>query len=304
VDVEHINQADYLNVTDQRLIQIRQHTDGEGQLQALRSVILMGWPDCREETALAVREYWPVKEELSVQNGVIFKIQRVVIPRSLRPEMLACVHSSHIGGEACYRQARDTLYWPGMQSEIKDYVSKCTICNEYAIEQQRETMMSHELPMCPWQIVSLDLFQHSGKDFLLVVDHYSDFWEIDLLPDLSAETTIKRCKAQFARYGQPDRVISDNGPQFSGVEFRKFAAGWEFEHVTSSPRYPKANGKAESAVKIAKNLCKKALREGKDAWKAILQWRNTPTEGMDSSPAKRIMARRLKEALPVASTLL
>lgn len=138
--------------------------------------------------------------------------------------MLARVHSSHIGGEACYRQARDTLYWPGMQSEIKDYVSKCTICNEYATEQQRETMMSHELPMRPWQIVSLDLFQHSGKDFLLVVDHYSDFWEIDLLPDLSAETTIKCCKAQFARYGQPDRVISDNGPQFSGVEFRKFAA--------------------------------------------------------------------------------
>uniref|UniRef100_A0A8C7DZQ6 Gypsy retrotransposon integrase-like protein 1 n=1 Tax=Oncorhynchus kisutch TaxID=8019 RepID=A0A8C7DZQ6_ONCKI len=218
VDVEHINQADYLNVTDQRLIQIRQHTDRDGQLQALRSVILMGWPDCREETALAVREYWPIKEELSVQNGVIFKSQRVVIPRSLRPEMLARVHSSHIGGEACYSQARDTLYWPGMQSEIKDYVSKCTICNEYAIEQQRETMMSHELPMRPWQIVSLDLFQHSGKDFLLVVDHYSDFWEIDL-PDFSAETTIKRCKAQFARYGQPDRVISDNGPQFSGVEF-------------------------------------------------------------------------------------
>uniref|UniRef100_A0A673W9M9 Gypsy retrotransposon integrase-like protein 1 n=1 Tax=Salmo trutta TaxID=8032 RepID=A0A673W9M9_SALTR len=304
VDVEHINQADYLNVTDQRLIQIRQHTDRDEQLQALRSVILMGWPDCKEETALAVRDYWPVKEELSVQNGVIFKGQRVVIPRSLRPEMLARVHSSHIGGEACYRQARDTLYWPGMQSEIKGYVSKCTICNEYATEQQRETMMSHELPIRPWQIVSLDLFQHSGKDFLLVVDHYSDFWEIDLLPDLSAETTIKRCKAQFARYGQPDRVISDNGPQFSGVEFRKFAADWEFEHVTSSPRHPKANGKAESAVKIAKNLCKKALREGKDAWKAILQWRNTPTEGMDSSPAQRLMARRLKAALPVASTLL
>lgn len=93
VDVEHINQADYLNVTDQRLIQIRQHTDRDEQLQALRSVILMGWPDCREETALAVREYWPVKEELSVQNGVIFKSQRVVIPRSLLPEMLARVHS-------------------------------------------------------------------------------------------------------------------------------------------------------------------------------------------------------------------
>ena len=92
--------------------------------------------------------------------------------------------------------------------------------------------------------------------------------------------------------------------KFFGVEFRKFAAGWEFEHVISSPRHPKANGKAESAVKIAKNFCKNALRDGKDAWKAILQWRNTPIEGMDSSPAQRLMAQRLKAVLPVASTLL
>jgi hypothetical protein len=68
VDFEHINRADCLIVTDQHLIQIRQHTDRDEQLQALRSVIPMGWPDCKEETALAVREDWPVKEELSVQK--------------------------------------------------------------------------------------------------------------------------------------------------------------------------------------------------------------------------------------------
>lgn len=302
--IEHINMADYINVTDKRLLQIQQHTDNDAQLQAVKAIILNGWPAVKDETEQAVREYWPIKEELSVQNGVLFRGQRVVIPKSLRAEMLARVHCSHIGGDACYRQARETLYWPGMQGDIKDFVSKCTTCNEYAVEQQKETMLSHELPTRPWQIVSLDLFQHSGKDFLMLVDHYSDYWEIDVLPDLSAETTIKRCKAQFARYGQPDRVITDNGPQFACTHFRQFSVEWEFEHVTSSPRHPKANGKAEAAVKIAKNLCKKALREGKDAWKAILQWRNTPTEGMDSSPAQRLMARRLKSALPVAPALL
>lgn len=84
-----------------------------------------------------------------------------------------------------------------MQGDIKDFVSKCTTCNEYAVEQQKETMLSHELPTRPWQIMSIDLFRHSGKDFLMLVDHYSDFWEIDILPDLSAETMIKRCKVQF-----------------------------------------------------------------------------------------------------------
>lgn len=145
----------------------------------------------------------------------------MVIPKSLRVEMLARVHSSHNGGEAGYRQARETLYWPGMQCEIKDFVSKCTTCNEYATQQQqKETMLSYELPTRPWQIVSLCLFQLNGKDFLMLVDHYSDFWEMDVLPDLSVETMIKRCKAQFTRYGQPDRVISDNGPVLSFGSFQ------------------------------------------------------------------------------------
>ncbi|XP_044287426.1 uncharacterized protein K02A2.6-like [Varanus komodoensis] len=218
--------------------------------------------------------------------------------------MLKRIHASHIGGEACYRQARDTLYWPNMQNEIRDFVSRCSACNEYAQAQQKEPMMSHVLPTLAWQIVSMDLLSYVGQDFLLIVDHYSDFWEIELLPDLSAETTIRRCKVQFARHGLPDRVISDNGLQFACEQFRRFSTDWGFVHVTSSPRHPQANGKAESAVKIVKNLFKKSKYDGSDPWKAVLHWRNTPTEGMDSGPAQRLMSRRLKTSLPVANKLL
>lgn len=78
-------------------------------------------------------------------------------------------------------------------------------------------MLSHPLPRRPWHIVSMDLFSHGRKDYLLIVDHYSDFWEIELLPDLSAETAIKRC------HGLSDRVITDIGPQFTSV-FARFAS--------------------------------------------------------------------------------
>ncbi|XP_072772678.1 phosphatidylinositol-3-phosphatase SAC1-A-like [Nerophis lumbriciformis] len=72
--------------------------------------------------------------------------------------------------------------------------------------------------------------------------NYSDFWEIDLLPHLSADTTIRRIKAQFARYGVPDRAISDGRSQFACSEIRAFAREWGFEHVISSPRHPKWTG--------------------------------------------------------------
>lgn len=109
---------------------------------------------------------------------------------------------------------------------------------------------------------------------------------------------------QFARYGQPDRIITDCGSQFHNETFRKFAKEWGFEHIMSSPRHPKSNGKAESAVKIVKNLSKRAVSAGTDPWLAILQWRNTPTDDMHCSPAQRLMARRLKTPLPVSDTLL
>ncbi|KAJ8395956.1 hypothetical protein AAFF_G00026640 [Aldrovandia affinis] len=302
-DVQHVNQADYLNVSSQCLEQIRRHTDRDECLQALKNTVLVGWPDVKEEAPLVAREYWPFRDEISVQNGVLFRGQKVIIPKSLRPEMLTRIHSSHIGGEACYRHAQETLYWPNMQMEIKYFVSTCSTCNVYAHNQQKETMLPHDLPTRPWQILSMDMFAHRQKDYLLIVEHYSDFWEIELLPDMSAETVIKRCKAQFARYDQPERVIPDNGPQFTS-QFTRFASEWEFEHVTSSPRHPKANGKAESAVKIAKNLLRKAAHDGDDPWKAILHWRNTPTENMGSSPAQRLMSRRLKTSIPATNKLL
>lgn len=74
VNIEHINQAEYLNVTSQRLRQIKAHTDGDGGLQMLQEVVLRGWPNHWEDTPLAIREYWSFRDEISAQDGVLFKI--------------------------------------------------------------------------------------------------------------------------------------------------------------------------------------------------------------------------------------
>lgn len=87
-------------------------------------------------------------------------------------------------------------------------------------------------------------------------------------------------------------VISDNGPQFSCREFEKFATDWEFEHVTSSPIYPQSNRKVEQAVKSAKRLMKRARKNNKDIYLVILDFCNTPTEGMSSSPVQRLMKNK------------
>ena len=99
-------------------------------------------------------------------------------------------------------------------------------------------------------------------------------------------------------------MISDSGPQFTSDEFANFAKTWDFQHLTSSPGNSKANGKAESAVKKAKRILKKSIRAGTDPYLAVLDYKNTPTQGMATSPAQRLMSRRTKTLLPTTQNLL
>ena len=111
---------------------------------------------------------------------------------------------------------------------------------------------------------------------------------------------IGKLKKRFSTHGIPDTFHSDNGPPFTLNEFSAFAVMHEFEHVTSSPEYPQSSGKVENAVKTAKNLRKKSACTSSDFHLALLDWRNSRTEGMKSSPAQRMFGRRTRTLLPTS----
>ena len=127
---------------------------------------------------------------------------------------------------------------------------------------------------------------------------------MDRLPNTKGSTTILKLKSHFAHYGIPDQLISDNGLQFTSDEFANFAKTWDFEHLTSSPGNSKANGKAKSGVKTAKHILKKSVRAGTDLYLAILDYRNTSTQGMTTSQAQCLMSQRTKTLLPTTQNLL
>ena len=83
--------------------------------------------------------------------------------------------------------------------------------------------MPHEVPSRPWEKVGTDIFELKNKSYLITVDYYSNFWEVDKLLDTKARTVILKLKNHFTRYGCPDKVVSDNGPQFSCNKFATFA---------------------------------------------------------------------------------
>ena len=72
-----------------------------------------------------------------------------------------------------------SIYWPGMNADMKDYISRCERCRNFEISNQKETLMPHELPSRPWEKVGADLFSLDGRDYLITVDYLSNFWEVD-----------------------------------------------------------------------------------------------------------------------------
>ena len=105
--------------------------------------------------------------------------------------------------------------------------------------------------------------------------------EVAKLPELSSYATIQCLKSKFPRNGQPDKVLTDNGPQFSRKESRDFSKEYSFVYVTSSPHFPQAIGQAERTVRRVKNM----LRKAEDPYKAMLDYRNTYIEEIGLSPA-------------------
>ena len=87
-----------------------------------------GWPSRRDKVKDELKHYWPYRDEFSIINGVIFKNDRVVIPKKLRSEMLKQLHISHMRIEKTKLRARESMFWPGGNSEIEDMVKWCNIC--------------------------------------------------------------------------------------------------------------------------------------------------------------------------------
>jgi hypothetical protein len=300
-----VNMVEYLAVGDAKLTKLRHHTLNDESLQQLKTVIQQGWPETKQDVPNLVSPYYHIRDELSVQDGLIFRGERVVVPASLKDEMKRTVHGSHMGVEATLRRARECLYWPSMTADIREQVQRCETCRAFDTAQnQKETLVPHDTPSRPWEKVGIDLMAWDGKDYLVTVCYFSNFWELDRIYSLNSMTIIKKLKSHFARYGIPTQVVSDNGRQFVSEEFKEFAEQWDFEQYTISPKHSQANGKVESAVKSAKRLLNKCKQVQADPHLALLELRNVPSQGVGSSPAQRLHGRRTRTNLPISQKLL
>ena len=106
VEFESRNMAQFISISNERLTEIRAETIADITLQLLKETILHGWPNNKHELPSQVRPYCGIRDELSMQDELIFRGERVVVPAKLHRDMKNTIHSSHLGAESCLRRAR------------------------------------------------------------------------------------------------------------------------------------------------------------------------------------------------------
>ena len=217
-EIKAINTLQFLPVSDEMLAHIQSETDADEEMANLKMMIRRGWPNTRQEVSSAVQAYFPFRDELTLQDRVILKGERVIVPPTLRHEMKERVHASHVGIQGCLRRAREAIFWPGMSCEIGAYIADCETCKSHAMEQQREPLISHAVPTRPWEKVGCDLFELNGHSYLEVVGYYSNFFEVDRLYNKQSTEVIHKLKGHFTRHGMPDVFVSDNGSPHAAAQ--------------------------------------------------------------------------------------
>ena len=211
----------------------------------------------------------------------------------MRLEILDKIHTGHQGITKCRERARQSVWWPGLSTQLEELVKTCPECVK-AQKQRAQPLVTSTFPELPWQKVATDLFEWRKESYLLIVDYYSRFIEIAQLKRTTADEVIRHTKSIFARHGIPEVVISDNGPQYSADAYEQFAKEYQFQHITSSPYYPQSNGEAERAVGTIKRL----LNKEKEPYLAILSYRSTPLQN-GFTPSELLMSRKLRTTVPI-----
>ena len=291
--------VDMLQFSKNKLSKIQEATRDDVILSQLTKVILEGWPETMKELPNQIRDYWSYRDELSVENGIILKGERVLIPDSLRAGILEQLHTGHLGIEKTRLHSKISVYWPKINSDIEQMCKVCSTCQQYKNSQPHETLLQHEIPTGPWETVGTDLFSIENHNYLIIVDYYSKYPVVKRLPEPSpSSVVIAITKQVFAEHGIPTKVVSDNGPHFASTQYRDFAKTWDFKHVTSSPHYPRSNGFVERQIQTIKHVIKKTKQAGEDIEMGLLSLRATPVDNKLPSPAELLFQRRVRANLP------
>ena len=238
--------------------------------------------------------------ELSTEDGVLLWGNRVIIPPPGRALILEELHTCHPGIAHMKTLARMFVWWPCMDTEIEACVKACSSCQSHRSAPPAAPIHPWRWPSTPRSRIHLDFAgPFMGHMFLIVIDAYSKWLEVRMMPSTTSTSLISILRTIFAQFGLPSVIVTDNGRNFTSGEFNTFLSRNGIKHLLSSPYHPSSNGLAERAVQSFKQSMLK-VKEGSvlDKVSQVLFYSHiTPHSTTGQTPAELLQNRQLKSRM-------
>ena len=276
---------------DNPLLVVRE-TAKDPILSQLMRFVKEGWPHAFSEE---LKDFKKLENSLSTENGCVFYGIRVIIPSTLRNHILKLLHLGHFGMQRMKQLARSTVYWPRIDFDIENLCRKCTSCGQFQNKPDKPSIHPWMMPEKPWSRLHLDhAINFLGRNWLVLVDAYSKYPCIHPTTSTSSKSTTAILEQEFAHFGYPHTLVTDNATTFMSQEFQAWCKQRGIVHLTGAPYHPATNGAAERLIQSFKQALRKSSLPPKEALQEFLmQYRRIPfASGL--SPSELLNGRRIR----------
>ncbi len=235
---------------------------------------------------------------------------RLFVPEPLRRRFIDLLKLLHAHPNRMVARARRSLWWPFMNAELQREHRACKTCVENSPSNPKDNLIVHEPASYPFQYIHVDIGNYAGGQWLFGADQFSG-WPIAEFVGTTAtsEAVIGILNREFKKFGFPEKIFSDGGPQFISTEFNDYCQRNDIGNTLSSPYNPQSNGLAENSVKALKKLVHCLHQPGKridpEEWtRALLVHVNTPRRPLNKTPSQLMFGRDLRDGLSLVQDML
>lgn len=292
-----------LNFTDEFPLdykEVANETKKDKYLLKILEFLNKGWPSRIDRQFLDIYSHHQDLEEV---DGCVLFQDRVVIPETMKLKVLKMLHMNHAGMNKIKQLARRTVYWFGMNNDIEKFVKSCRTCNETTLISRKPPYSQWIPTKKPFSRIHADFFHFDKKVFLIVVDSFTKWIEIEHMKyGTDHKKVIKVFLNIFARFGLPDVLVTDGGPPFNSDIFAKFFRNQGIVVLKSPPYHPESNGQAERMVRLIKDVFKKfvidpeirKLNTEEQLSYFLINYRNICLKTDGKSPAEKMLSYKPK----------
>ena len=207
IPVHHITQS--APVSKARLQELRLATQSDPTLPSLAKTVHEGWLQSKKDCPKQLLDFWSFRQEISKEDGLLYKNQRLIVPHSEKLETLKVLHLGHYAVDKMQLRALETVYWPGINKDILKQYQSCKTCIKHSKSQRYGPLQSHPTPELPWHTVATDLFKIRNSKYLLLVDYYSRFPVLCKLGSTTSRVLVQEMKAVFADLESQKMIVPD-----------------------------------------------------------------------------------------------